>query len=440
VFPVEQLQAVTGIAELAVKPAAADAAPGIKIMPYVIVTGLIPVQKQVAEYAARFDGVVFTDSKRDTPLWSDYTIERAVVGAKGPEAWSKLAVAMPVAAQAPDGQSGMPPAEFLLPPDRFLPEDKKLQPACGPLPPRGTGSWGTTGLHPWVVAELRRLASEAASRQKPDEKDDAKDDPRLPFAGENATAPDQATAVGAPAPTVDAKAELPYRLFRFVDTNVEPGKSYIYRVRFELWNPNLGVENRFLEDTALSRDRKLVTQDAVTTAVSVPTPGAMLVRTQPKADTKLYRPGTFEILVLLPGSSGGYALRSLVTDIGGIGNVDPKLNRVGEQRVRGESIETNCVLLDTRGRTDDRGDLKAKRPPEPLELIWLRPNGSFEHVSAADSQPLVSRYLGTLQADGSKPATTKGKDEQPGKTEPKKPALKADIFRGTRPDTKPESR
>lgn len=445
VFPVEQLQAVAGIAELAVKPATPEApAEGMKITPFVIVTGLIPVQKQVDEYAARFGGVVFTDPKRDTPLWSDYSIERAVVGPKGPEKWTRVDVVAAVnalAGKGSDGSGTVLPAEFLLPPDRFLPEDKKLPPACGPLPPKGRGDWGPTGLHPWAVAELRRLAGERGAREKPAEKDSDKDDPKVPFVSENATDADPVAETRPEPQAGETTRGLPFRLLRFVDTTVEPGKSYAYKVRFELWNPNIGIEPRFLENAAVASDRKLVTPDAQTSAVTVPTPGAMLVRTLPKADMKLYRPGTFEVLVLAPGASGGYSLRSLVTDIGGLGNVDPRLNRVGEQRVRGEPIDTNFVLLDTRGRIEDRADVKGKRPPEPLELIWLRADGSFEYSSAADSQPLVTRYLDTLQAGGAKPATSKSKDEEPGKDEPKKPSLlNPRLFRGGTTDSKPDAR
>lgn len=444
VFPLEQLQAVAGIAEFAMKPAGDQATgPVARITPYVIVTGLIPVQKQFDEYASRFSGVAFTDAKRDSPLWSDYVIERTTVGPDGREQWTKIDVATELAnrtSRAADGGGGMPPADFLMPTEFMLFSDKKLPSPCTPLPPKARGGWGPTGLHPWVVAELGKRAAEGRANERSQEKESEKPDSREPFVSNEAA--DGTAAVG-PTPQTDGQQQTmaPYRLFRFVDTAVDSGKSYKYRVKFELWNPNLAVEPRHLENASLAADKKLPMPDAVTAAVTVPIPGAMLVRTQPKADTKLYRPGTFEILILGPGASGGYALRSLVTDIGGLGNVDPRLNRVGEQRVRGEDIETNFVLVDARGRTEDRADVKGKRPPEPLELLWLRTDGSFEYVSAADSQPKVSQFLETLQPGGGKPTVGKGKDEPPGKDEPKKPTLlNPRLFRGASPESKPEPR
>jgi len=41
------------------------------------------------------------------------------------------------------------------------------------------------------------------------------------------------------------------KLLRFIDCNVEPGTRYVYRVQAMLWNPNLGVEPRYLTKETL---------------------------------------------------------------------------------------------------------------------------------------------------------------------------------------------
>ncbi len=46
-----------------------------------------------------------------------------------------------------------------------------------------------------------------------------------------------------------------YLLFRFFDYSVEPGKSYRYRVRLLLANPNFGLDPKFLERPELARQR-----------------------------------------------------------------------------------------------------------------------------------------------------------------------------------------
>jgi len=71
------------------------------------------------------------------------------------------------------------------------------------------------------------------------------------------------------------------------------------------------------------------------------------------------------------------------------------------------------VLLDVRGSQSARADIRSQEPPEPLEMVFLNPeDGSFELVSAADSEPRIRKYGQTLF----KPGTTlpdDGKPERP---------------------------
>ena len=48
-----------------------------------------------------------------------------------------------------------------------------------------------------------------------------------------------------------------YRLFRFVDLAVVPGKKYRYRVRVLCWNPNLNLPTRHLADVTLAKKTTL---------------------------------------------------------------------------------------------------------------------------------------------------------------------------------------
>ncbi len=56
---------------------------------------------------------------------------------------------------------------------------------------------------------------------------------------------------------VQASAAVEYYLFRYFDFDVEENKSYTYRVKLVLANPNGGVEERFLEDPT-STERTIV--------------------------------------------------------------------------------------------------------------------------------------------------------------------------------------
>lgn len=344
--------------------AAADPSRG-RIAPYVIVTGLIPVSRQVAEYRRRFESVGFQDAKRDSPLWADWTIERTVVG---PEAdlWEPIDLVeagrrwqAEWSAVAPDKV----PDAYLLTGAEDRRNPKTTPPYCGPLPQLLRGSWGVTGLHPWVLEQVR---------QPP---------PAAPPAG---------SAGGAE-----------FRLFRFIDTSVEPGRTYRYRVRFEMWNPNVNLPVQHLANAGLATPSKLTAPlSNETAAVSVPDPTAVLVAPLRKADLKKMKAGMLEVLILAPSvRTGDYALRGLVTEPGGLLNVDEKLNKPGDKRTRGEDFRTDRVLVDVRGRQEDRADQRSTRPPEPFEVLCLRPDGGFEFASAADAEPVIAEHKATLPAD-----------------------------------------
>ena len=194
------------------------------------------------------------------------------------------------------------------------------------------------------------------------------------------------------------------RLFRFVDTSVEQGAEYRYRVRFALRNPNVGLAPQHVTEPAITRGDFLISDYSnETPAVRVPAATRILVRTMSKdAARKLKIKGdAVELLVLAESQdNGNFALRSTVTATGGLANVDPTLNRPGSIRFFGEEVTTDRMLLDIRGQQEERGDTRSSVPPEPLEMLFLRPDGGFEFVAAADSEPLVGKYRSSLFKPG----------------------------------------
>lgn len=405
-----------------------------RLVPYCIVTGLIPVAKQAGDYRARYEGATYRDSKRDEPLWSDYLVERTVVVPGGRDNWEKIDMRV-VAKQAQKDWAGIQPEQ--LPPGFLLSADRN--PGAGtityasPLPQLVGDPWGTESMHPWFVEQARKaIAEQAAAAKRAQEQTEPPVAPENPLAGPgfesplDAAQPDQPAAAmlqpGGPGIRVDAAgrpiADLKYRLFRFVDTTVEIGKAYRYRVRLSLWNPNYKLLTQYLSDAALAKDPKLPSQPSnVTEPVRVPGTTSLVVRSLQKTEMKKFKPGMMEVLVLAEDpATQSYTLRSLVTEIGGLANVDKRLNRPAETRVRGADIDTNSVLVDMRSRQEDRGEARGAKPtppPEPLEMLFLRDDGSFEIASAADSQLLVDRYIGTLPAL---------QEQKPDRDEPQAPA------------------
>jgi hypothetical protein len=418
-------------------------APGVRgrLVPYAVVTGLIPVAKQMGDYQQRFAQAGLRDPQRDVPLWSDYLVERMVVVPNGREDWKRIDLKQ-FFTEAGKQWAGVQPDP--MPPGFMLGAESNPGAAfgyCSPLPALAGESWGLESLHPWFarkfkeqLAEQARLAAEQADQAAtilPGQQPGAGSgfgSPAGEFGpGGPGFAPGEfGMQPGGPGMMVDAQGRpivgVDYRLFRFVDTTVEPGKTYRYRVRLSLWNPNRDLEPRYLTDAALAKDVKLPSAPSnVTEPVTVPGTEALLVRTVRKAESKRFKPGSVEVLVLDKGAeTGNLALRSLVTEPGGLVNVDKRLNKPGDLRTRGEDAFTDAVLVDLRGRQEDRSETrggKGSPPPEPLDMLFLRPDGSFTSASAADSQPTVERYIGTLPIM----EDPKSKDKQPPGANPDNP-------------------
>jgi hypothetical protein len=383
----------------------AQAARG-RLFPYCIVTGLLPVAKQIGDYQERFAEAGFRDPKRDQPLWSDYLVERSVVVPGGGESWEKI----DMKAVLKRAQKEWTVQGEQLPPGFLLAADQNPGAGavgyCAPLPQLAGDAWGTASMHPWFVEQAKKfIAVQAAAAKRAAEPVDSPAAGQNPLAEPDFQSPLNGPPPGGPGMALDAAGrpivDLEYKLFRFVDTAVEIGKSYRYRVRLSIWNPNYNLASQYLAEPALAKDARLPSQPSnVTDPVTVPSTTSLLVRALRKAESKRFKPGMTEVLVLAEDDgSGSYSLRSLITEIGGLANIDNRLNRPAETRVRGADITTNSLLVDMRGRQEDRAEIRTNKPtppPDPLEMLFLREDGTFELASAADSQLQINRFIGTL--------------------------------------------
>jgi hypothetical protein len=420
----------------------------VRVVPYTIVTGLIPAKKQLDEYLRRFASASFQDPRRDTPLWSDFEIDRTVVEADGQDNWEPLDLQQVVAKQMAEwpglAQDVVPPL-FMLGPD----EERRIVrstplPFCGPLPQRTDTAWGDEVQHPWVKRKVQELLDKQAAAVKAAATAAQEQGPVDVFQGQGGGfgMPDYGSGAMAgsgmmpgsgmpgmmsgPGMMMDSAAmgsgmgggvspnamamRPEYRLFRFVDTTVEPGKRYRYRVRLKAWNPNWSPNPEQMRphvaDFAVTKEQKLASPDsAASSAVRVPETTSLMLATLPDAERKRLRmkPGMFEILVMaITEKTGNFTLRSVLTDVGGLANVDSKSNKPGDQRSRGEDVLTDMLLVDIVGDQGDPNETAApgarrpKSPAEPLEMLFVREDGSFELVSAADSQPMFIKYRQTL--------------------------------------------
>jgi len=153
------------------QPAAEDL-PG-RVMPYVIVTGLVPVTKQRDEFTRCFNGKGLQDPQRDQPHWGQYAVERTLVTGGTLEKWERLRVAnvqtLTIDAGAPLQSGGQEPLQDDRLPPTFLlnPSDSEIAYVSG-LPQLLYGVWGTKAVHPWFLPELRKLmARQIATVEEP---------------------------------------------------------------------------------------------------------------------------------------------------------------------------------------------------------------------------------------------------------------------------------
>jgi hypothetical protein len=505
-------------------PDPASMMPRGKVVPYVVVTGLLPVAKQRAEFDRCFATAGLRDPQLDRPKWSQYLVERSLVTAGAAPRWERLKLKnVGLNGQPGEMAPNQPnqPVEVLqqesLPPTFLLGNEESDIGYVAGLPQRIDDAWGNEIVHPWFRPLLKRMLDEAAPGMLGDVSAVAMDPKKLlenpeefegqvgllsgmqlvgepergpgivafgvnssdgavsfpvdpngsgerpvfamssnwartleldngprtdtpctlrirlemvgkmpvahilgiTYAGEDGQ-PGEEVADPVPFPLTltagggefgpggfssgnwgEGGAGLEgeeFRLFRFVDTTVKPGQTYRYRVRLSVHNPNFGIDRRHLDDASAAKGELLTSKESnETPPVAVPEPMTLLVRTFSKDESKRLKmkPGSAEVIVMAAsGMTGNYALRGLLTEVGGLANVDTSLNKPGDLRARGEDVFTNRALVDVRGRQEDPA--KATGPIEVVEMLFVRPDGSCEVVSAADSQSFYDRYRMTL--------------------------------------------
>ncbi len=498
-------------------PFAQQVMPG-KIIPYCLVTALVPANAQQEAFMRAFASSGL-QTQADIPLWSDYRIERAEVPAGTPAdaelTWTRLDLNK-VAKAAEDWNGIQPeiaPPDLQLDPSQIVPMDEnavQVVPYVFPLPRLAGDPWGTESLHPWVVEQLRKrqieqekweaLALEEAEQASktnilggPGAGSGAPMGPgagmgsgmgrgMMPPGGSRGMMPPgmmpggpmgrgagggdsdgqptggtgsrgmrmppsgMSSRMGGPGGMMPPgmgpggmmgggmggmtgggeggvgmgmgmgmEMKLPeYRMFRFVDTTVEPGKTYRYRVQISVRNPNYGLPAQYLSQADLADKPILAAKKSEASPLAhVPDKTGLLVRALRKGEARKSKTG-YEVLVLAENpETGNYALKSLTTELGAFANFDKKQAK-GPDAKNAESVTTNSLLVDARGRMED-GDTKkggAVGPSEPLELLFLREDGTFSVASAVDSQRDYERYAQTLPTadDGKK----KDKDGEAG--------------------------
>jgi len=268
---------------------------------WIVLTALVPAEKQEKAFEETFKPSVYYDPAQDVPRYLGYWVQRVeVTGAEdaaNPD-WEKKAVVFisKAALDKAEKQFGAASSADVVSPDYI---EENLTFPLGPLVNR---LWGAEVVHepdipllekgdfrganigPGVrmgpVGEPGRMRAGTRTRSTRTvrgpmiegggrTRESAADG--TPFGDSSNEADANANAESETANTAEEKGAPSYRLFRFFDYSVEPGKQYVYRVCLALENPNKNLKENYLAKAESAKDKFLKTKwSDPTSPISVP--------------------------------------------------------------------------------------------------------------------------------------------------------------------------
>lgn len=262
---------------------------------WVTLTGLIPIYDQLEEYLQAYANAIYTEPSRDFPRYAYYRIERRE-SENAP--WVDIK-AVDSFMQERDKWAGVGVEQV----DPAYLAPSMIVPMAYPLAPLAKGLYGESiALPPDVpmlsdvllsgMTDKEKLERELAKIPVADEKTLFELDPFATglsrsgadsvgggFSGNNTTLPRILT--NAVLDKLDAMAEpvvVSNYLFRFFDYNVEPGKSYQYRVKLLLVNPNYKLEDKHVLNREITQKPYLETPISESSNwITVPTDARVLM-------------------------------------------------------------------------------------------------------------------------------------------------------------------
>jgi hypothetical protein len=274
---------------------------------WVVITGLVPVEMQASAYRTALADSVAYDPANDVPTYAGYFVERAEINSPADEEKPNFTNKF----NSVDAETEATKDWSLQQPD--VVESKYLDPILtfplGPLQNRG---WGPNVAHAPKIPLLIGMEGDTGDRADADNLPaDA-----APPPGPNRGAPGMRGGPRNPMVRTDRGAgyggeSTAYKLLRFFDFTVKPGKSYIYRVSLVLKNPNYQVDAGKLEKAEFAKEKYLYTNppsndklSTLTDRVDVPKDTQVLVGAAKPDDLG---PGKFPVVLLTRAQNSGRA-------------------------------------------------------------------------------------------------------------------------------------
>jgi len=231
---------------------------------WLCVTGIVPLEEQTAEYTKAFQNALDTQTNA-SPSYGIYQLQRAEVDPSNPDA-------TPVWGEALDLSSFITEeiAKWAGTGPEYVEAGYVRDPLTQPLPILTNGDYGDWAAH---APEIPRAGVAAgvpppAAAAAPAAVAPGAGGGLFGGAGQPAPAAAPALVGGVPAPAKpgeagSAKAAPQYLLFRFLDFKIEPRKTYRYRVKLVLANPNFNLDKAHLDkpEFAVGETRETIWSD-----------------------------------------------------------------------------------------------------------------------------------------------------------------------------------
>lgn len=403
---------------------------------WAVITGLIPIQRQLEVYVNAFSDSIAPNPIQDRPLYYNYEVQRAkVVPGRGIDSleWEDVDIADQMKQKSAlwGGAIGTDPVdptymaplagEGSLPMSYFLPPvDRKF---------------GEEVAHPPIVPLLTdsqtELLRQMEDLQKQMIQDYFKTDNTPPSGTFNpfsrqGTSGGSATGLGRGSVrpggrrgeetknTLDPIVVTDY-LYRFLDFGVEPGETYRYRVRLGVANPNYGLLPTAVTDESLTKEPVLYTEfSEPSNMVTIPMDSRVLMTKVATPADKTAEPVASLLAVyfdmadgsewyvaqdrILRGTTANFKNRELVnpesektaatasagssagttTTSAAARRRTPAATAEKDELKRREDLVSDvCVLDMLGGRTLGKVDRKAPDLRSPAKVLVLEPSGSL---------------------------------------------------------------
>lgn len=235
---------------------------------WIVLTGLIQIQKQEQAYLEAFGKARFQNREKDYPEILSCLVQRAEfdsLAQTGQPDWKPLPLGQSLSMQERWTGSGRPVVHSkYINRSRF----RDAVPVAFPLPPIEYGGWGPEVTHRPEIpllsemkeADIPRYDDYSEGYQEDFEEEEGEEEEGFGGYGGGGRRSDIRLDPKTGLPMIQGISDvprieimkpkevevIPYQLFRFFDYAVEPGKHYQYRVKLVLMNPNYGVEPRYL--------------------------------------------------------------------------------------------------------------------------------------------------------------------------------------------------